>query len=171
MRMVKSDASDGGGGAGSSSTPASGGGTYSVILRFEDQDSADSFALNYHNRRFNSLVEGTCRAGSSIFNLICLFARGLLVYPYTLAASFSWPGLTNVQFGVRPCGRCCLCGASSCGPASGAAAIGEPSPPAPTPPPAQETLKLRRRSGQRRRRGRRGRGRRRMTTRRRLPWG
>jgi BRCA1-associated protein len=33
-----------------------------VILSFEDQDSADAFALNYHNRRFSSLVEGECRA-------------------------------------------------------------------------------------------------------------
>ena len=36
-------------------------GSYSVILRFEDQDAADAFALNYHNRRFSSFVEGTCR--------------------------------------------------------------------------------------------------------------
>ena len=37
-------------------------GSYSVILRFKDQDAADAFALNYHNRRFSSFVEGTCRA-------------------------------------------------------------------------------------------------------------
>lgn len=36
--------------------------SYAVILSFEDQDSADAFALNYHNRRFSSLVEGECRA-------------------------------------------------------------------------------------------------------------
>ena len=35
---------------------------YSVLMRFEDQDAADAFALNYHNRRFNSFVEGTCTA-------------------------------------------------------------------------------------------------------------
>ena len=44
----------------SSSTTA--GQSYAVILSFEDQDSADAFALNYHNRRFSSLVEGECRA-------------------------------------------------------------------------------------------------------------
>jgi BRCA1-associated protein len=47
-------------------------GTYSVILRFEDQDAADSFALNYHNRRFNSFVEGTCRV---------LFVRSIELTP------------------------------------------------------------------------------------------
>ena len=48
--------------ADSSSAFSAGQSSYAVILSFEDQDSADSFALNYHNRRFSSLVEGECRA-------------------------------------------------------------------------------------------------------------
>ena len=46
----------------SSSSSSTTGQSYAVILSFEDQDSADAFALNYHNRRFSSLVEGECRA-------------------------------------------------------------------------------------------------------------
>ena len=45
-----------------SSSSTTTGQSYAVILSFEDQDSADAFALNYHNRRFSSLVEGECRA-------------------------------------------------------------------------------------------------------------
>ena len=45
-----------------SSSTTTTGQSYAVILSFEDQDSADAFALNYHNRRFSSLVEGECRA-------------------------------------------------------------------------------------------------------------
>ena len=45
-----------------SSSLTTAGQSYAVILSFEDQDSADAFALNYHNRRFSSLVEGECRA-------------------------------------------------------------------------------------------------------------
>ena len=63
MRMVKNAAD-------ASSTDAS---TYSVILRFEDQDGADAFAKNYHNRRFNSLVEGTCQ---------CLFLQRIELVRY-----------------------------------------------------------------------------------------
>ena len=48
--------------ADSSSAFSAGQSSYAVILSFEDQDSADSFALNYHNRRFSCLVEGECRA-------------------------------------------------------------------------------------------------------------
>jgi len=48
--------------ADSSSAFSAGQSSYAVILSFEDQDSADAFALNYHNRRFSSLVEGECRA-------------------------------------------------------------------------------------------------------------
>lgn len=62
----------GGGGGGGGGAAGGGGSTYSVILRFEDQDSADSFALNYHNRRFNSFEEGTCRV---------LFVRSIEITP------------------------------------------------------------------------------------------
>lgn len=37
------------------------GSSYSVILRFVDQESADAFALNYHDRKFNAFCEDTCR--------------------------------------------------------------------------------------------------------------
>ena len=66
---------DGGGNGG-----GNGGSTYSVILRFEDQDSADSFALNYHNRRFNSFVEGACRV---------LFVRSIELTPAARAGAGS----------------------------------------------------------------------------------
>ena len=37
------------------------GSSYSVILRFVDQESADAFALNYHDRKFNAFCEDKCR--------------------------------------------------------------------------------------------------------------
>ena len=55
-------AEDASGETSSSSSSTTTGQSYAVILSFEDQDSADAFALNYHNRRFSSLVEGECRA-------------------------------------------------------------------------------------------------------------
>ena len=55
-------AEDASGETSSSSSSTTAGQSYAVILSFEDQDSADAFALNYHNRRFSSLVEGECRA-------------------------------------------------------------------------------------------------------------
>ena len=55
-------AEDASGETSSLSSSSTTGQSYAVILSFEDQDSADAFALNYHNRRFSSLVEGECRA-------------------------------------------------------------------------------------------------------------
>ena len=55
-------AEDASGETSSLSSSTTTGQSYAVILSFEDQDSADAFALNYHNRRFSSLVEGECRA-------------------------------------------------------------------------------------------------------------
>ena len=55
-------AKDASGETSSLSSSSTTGQSYAVILSFEDQDSADAFALNYHNRRFSSLVEGECRA-------------------------------------------------------------------------------------------------------------
>ena len=55
-----------------------GGSTYSVVMRFADQDAADSFALNYHDRRFNSFVEGTCRV---------LFVKAIELVPAGAASS------------------------------------------------------------------------------------
>ena len=37
------------------------GSSYSVILRFADQESADAFARNYHDRKFNAFCEEKCR--------------------------------------------------------------------------------------------------------------
>ena len=37
------------------------GSSYSVILRFVDQESADAFARNYHDRKFNAFCEEKCR--------------------------------------------------------------------------------------------------------------
>ena len=35
--------------------------SYAVVLRFASQDAADAFYVNYDNRKFSSLVDGTCR--------------------------------------------------------------------------------------------------------------
>jgi BRCA1-associated protein len=41
--------------------PSSSSSSYTVILRFVDQESADAFVRNYHDRKFNAFCEETCR--------------------------------------------------------------------------------------------------------------
>jgi BRCA1-associated protein len=132
---------DGGGaGAGGGGTHSggkdNGAGTYSVILRFEDQDAADSFALNYHNRRFNSFVEGTCRV---------LFVRSIELTPAVSRTSKRGGGETKVAGSIPSGGgetTVLDTKAASAASADGVAFASAIAPPLPSPPPPDGMTEL-----------------------------